>query len=551
MKAQEGAFTLEPDADAFDVWAGRPSSLTGLVEASRARRERGDPVRWELPLCEALVHRLEGLFSLARFEGCDVRLVRPEAPAALGPEARRFAWDFVRYRLLEAEAPLLSGEERRACEGLLAELADGRSHPLPGEGWGARAAEVGEVVFDGLRGLARWAGAQASPTPASAACASLPAALLIGAYGGDHIGDAAILGGVLGRLYARHGTRSAVLLSQRPDHTRHLVAMLEVPVALRVEPYEHAVVRSELARADALVFAGGPVTDIPKQLVRHLFAASLARSAGKPFLVEGVGVGPFERPPSEWVARRVLRLAGRISVRTREDAAQPQVRALAPELSRDPAFDYLETRGAELTRLPEVDRAWHERLLAGSEGRPRVGINVRPIDALFTAGTAGSGDAESHTRAVEDRFVAELARGMRRFHDACDRKPCFVFYPMNAIQFGRSDLHSAARIAREVGADVDFRVWQGDASVDGVVGLLRRLDAAIAMRFHGAIYALSQQLPVVGVDYRPGAKDKVAYLLEDFGRAEDCSRIDTLSGDWLAERLAAACGPGAAGGARG
>jgi polysaccharide pyruvyl transferase WcaK-like protein len=368
--------------------------------------------------------------------------------------------------------------------------------------------------------------------------------VLIGAYGGDHIGDAAIVGGVLRRLNARHGTERAVLMSQRPTHTRHLVEMLDAPAEVRVDVYERDRIREALLHADALVYAGGPLTDIPKQLVRHLHAVSLARRQGKPFWIEGVGVGPFQRAPSEWVARRLVAMADRIAVRTCDDARQPQVEAFAPEIGRDPAFDYLESRGPQLTRLRASDREWIERLLEGAEGRPCIGLNLRPINALFTAGAPQGADRASYTRGVEERFESELALGLRRFQESCAAPPRFVFYPMNAIQFGRSDLTSAWRIARRLaalGGGVDFRVWEGDASIDGVVALLRRLDAVIAMRFHAVIYALSQRRPVIGIDYRPGRKDKVGYLLDDFGRADACTRIDLLQADWLAERLSALC----------
>ena len=88
---------------------------------------------------------------------------------------------------------------------------------------------------------------------------------------------------------------------------------------------------------------------------------------------------------------------------------------------------------------------------------------------------------------------------------------------MNAIQFGMSDLRSAYRIQRRLSGTVDFRVWEGDASIDGVVGLLRRLDIVIAMRFHAAIYALAHTRRVIGIDYRIGKKDKVGALLDDLG----------------------------------
>jgi polysaccharide pyruvyl transferase WcaK-like protein len=48
---------------------------------------------------------------------------------------------------------------------------------------------------------------------------------------------------------------------------------------------------------------------------------------------------------------------------------------------------------------------------------------------------------------------------------------------------------------------VDLRVWEADASLDGVIALLRRLDMVICMRFHATIFAC-QQRRVIGIDYR-------------------------------------------------
>ena len=121
----------------------------------------------------------------------------------------------------------------------------------------------------------------------------LPSVLIIGAYGGEHIGDAAILGGVLFRIHRRYGTTRAIVLSQRPRHTRHLVPMLDTPVDVTVEGSEPSSARNLLKQVDAVVYAGGPLTDLPKQLVRHFYTVSSARRLGKPFIAEGIGAGPF------------------------------------------------------------------------------------------------------------------------------------------------------------------------------------------------------------------------------------------------------------------
>ena len=581
-----GDFILGADANAFDALtrhpaASRPPALVPVLDASRRLRIEGVAVRWTVPLVPALVYRLEPLFSLARDEGVDPVLV-PAAFTGPGHEPaetpldgadRLFASDFISYRLLGEEGPRHSAERAASYRALRSALtrvgrpvsapasavavvyaadaepgfrwtldADDRPRgneavgdsPAPGlERFATRtgrsvgqAMAAGAVLLEGSGALAQWMRAGVADLTGNRRPPDrgrpLARVLLIGAYGGEHIGDAAILGGVLLRINRRYGTAGAVVMSQRPAHTRHLVAMLDTPFRIDVEAYEPWAIRERMPLVDAVVFAGGPLIDLPRQLVKHLYAVSRARRDGKPFIAEGIGPGPFPRWPSEWTARRIVRMADRISVRTAADDHSRLTRGLALQVGRDPAFDYLATRGRELTRLPERDRQWIERLVAKAEGRVVVGVNLRPIRHLFTAGVSRAQRAQ-YTRAVEARFEARCAEGLRRFHQGSPAPPCFIFFPMNAIQFGMSDLRSAYRLARALGGAVDFRVWEGDASLDGVVALLRRVDIVIAMRFHAAIFALAQERRVIGIDYRVGARDKVGALLEDAGQSENCT----------------------------
>lgn len=586
-------FVLGDEADAFAALNSDEGPLARLVDACRSLRDAGAGTCWLVPARSALVFRMEGLFSLARDEGIDAVLMplgfapfanRPP-DRALTADERLFLWDFVSYRLLDEDRSLLPSGRIALYETLRDALA-GQGDPAPadhqwadvlvarvghGTDWtlqtegqldlavigrtgagtsndaagntsprAGRAREVGEVLCQGTRALWQWAGAMAADVlrrdTSPPQQRRLPCVMIIGAYGGEHIGDTAILGGVLFRVHRRYGTTRAIVMSQRPNHTRHLVSMLDTPVDLSVEISEQSRARDLMSQVDGVVYAGGPLMDLPKQLVRHLYAVSLARRAGKPFVAEGIGAGPFLLWPSEWTARRIVRMAERISVRTTDDAKVRLVSDLSPEVGRDPAFDYLETRERHLTRIADADQRWVERLFEEIDGRLAIGVNLRPIRPVYTVGVPAAQRVE-RTRRAEAQFEQQLAEGMQRFSEAAARPPCFVFYSMNSIQFGECDLRSAYRVKRLLGSRVDFRVWQADASLDGVIALLRRLDAAISMRFHATIFALSQGCPTIGIDYRVGKRDKVAALLGDFGQSENCGRVDEVSSGWLCERL--------------
>lgn len=576
------SFVLDEAADAFDAYGKRPTSLAPIYVASKAMRLRGVRVRWIVPVIAPLVFRLEGLFSLAKEERIDPRLAPAWAlpgwafDGALDADELLFVRDFLKYGLLEdtvdAYEPsrtayhrfllgaLDAGPQRPAGAEPIAMIVDGElrienTPTLEDEGalevdddasrpreLFAQAGEVTGVLFDGQRAVSRWASVRLKRKGIAVPLADgtrMPSVTLIGAYGGEHIGDAAILGGVLLRMHERYGTTRGVLMSQRPEHTRRLVGLLDVPVELRVEPYEHERIEAAVRETDGVVYAGGPLMDLPKQLVRHLYTVSLAEKASKPIVLEGIGAGPFSRKPSEWVGRRIALSANRISIRTGADRECPILDGLSPELGHDPAFDYLATRKPKrLTRYPDVDRAWVEKLLEEREDKKIVALNLRPIRPMFTEGVSAA-QRVSYTRFVENRFEERLAEAMTIFSKSRKKKVRFVFYPMNAIQFGSSDLKSAHRVARHVRSDVDLRVWEGDATLDGVVALLSRVDAVIAMRFHAAIFALSQSVPVLGIDYRPGRRDKVDALLRDRRRYDDIARIDTMSVEWLVNRLEA------------
>jgi polysaccharide pyruvyl transferase WcaK-like protein len=581
-------FWLDNQANAFAVLDRKATSLSPILEASQALRVQGIDVRWMVPMTRPLVHRLEAIFSLAGEDRIDAVLVpswkmqtaRSDPERELDEDDTLFVRDFLAHRLLEQDLHCLCPKRKAFYQAMLATLdapnsPPGTSHRVAvlrqsrtvsaqwalyyecrprfaDMDWGeappkkksmpalAHAVDVGGVILEGSRAVLEWASTKIcsgfEEKHATRKGNQLPAAMMIGAYGGDHIGDAAILGGVLLRFKARHGTRRAYLMSQRPDHTQHLVRMLDTPVEVIVEQYSQDNAARLLQHVDVIVFAGGPLMDLPKQLVKHLYIVSLARRFGKPFMIEGVGAGPFVRFPSTWTARRLVLMADNIVVRTLADQSAPIMRGLYTTALPDPAFDYLETRGKKLTRLHARDDAWIESLLENTEGRVRIGVNVRPIRHLYTTETSSRNRA-GHTRFIEARFEERLAEAMRKFHKTLPSPPCFIFFPMNAVQFGLSDLRSAYRIKRLTGGEVDFRVWEDDASIDGVIALMRELDVAITMRFHAAIYALSQKLSVIGVDYRVGIKDKVAALLDDFGQSENCCRIDEMTTDWLFDRL--------------
>lgn len=488
----------ESAAQGHRVLAGEACALSDALADARRLREDGQEVTWRVAIGPRSVYAIEAVHRLAFDAGIGVRF---ETPSPLGGPERAFFEDYVRYRLPISLSERLT---RLAAE------------------WTA----AGGEALSAATGLALPSGAR-PPAPER-----LDSVVIIGAYGGDHIGDAGILGGTLLSLHRRYGVTRATVMSGRAEHTRRLAEGISTPVALQVAPYRGRDLNRALVGADALVLGGGPLYGSPRVLARHLAAVATARRRRLPFIVERIGMARFGDPLTRWAARHILRNAARISVRTSGSARHPLMEGLAPEVGRDPAFDYLEER-RELDRLPPVDVAAVQALLAGTENSLKVGINLRATHDRW------SDLSDLSQNAVNPDFMQKLAKGLVDFARTSGRPVTYVFFPMNAIQLGMSDLSAAYELRRAVGDAIDLRVWEADAGLDGVLHLLRRLDAAVAMRFHAAVFALTQNVPLIGLDYFTGA-GKVSELLADQGRPEDACTVARFTPEWLVERLRAA-----------
>ena len=478
--------------------AGEACALADALAVAKGEVGSGRQVTWRVAVGPASVHAIEAVHRIGSEAGIDVCFL---ASPDLGPADRTFFDDYVRYRLPVSRAERVS---RFVQE------------------WTAAGGEALSAALS----LARPAGVR-PPDPER-----LDSVVIIGAYGGDHIGDAAILGGTLLGLHRRYGVTRATVMSGRPAHTQRLAEGLSTPVQISVAPYTAAMARRALAGADGLVLGGGPLYGSPRILARHLAATTAARRRGIPFIVERIGMAYFGNSATRWAGRQILESASRISVRTSASARHPLMAGLAADVGRDPAFDYLEERD-QLDRLPTGEVEAIDRLLAGTEKSLKIGINLRPTLDQWR-------DLSDLTRdTVDPAFMEKLAEALVTFARSSKRSVTYVFFPMNAIQLGMSDLSAAYELGRALKGQVDLRVWEADASLDGVIHLLRRLNAAMAMRFHASIFAVTQKVPLIGLDYFAGAGGKVSELLADLGRPEDACTVGRFDPQWLIERLTA------------
>jgi polysaccharide pyruvyl transferase WcaK-like protein len=346
-------------------------------------------------------------------------------------------------------------------------------------------------------------------------------------YGGEHVGDSAILGGVLQRLQSTWGTRRATVVSFRPDRTRRWIQSLHVEMDMNVISYEEAV--SQVEDVDAVVLAGGPVMDLFGVLLMQIMVVDHAKRQNKPFIIEGVGVGPFKSMIGRWLASLLFKSADQIRVRSRGSQLDRMVSGLPVLVGPDPAFDYLASRNQVAADDGVISTAIKNALEDGS-GVLKIGLNLRPLWDKYTPSDKSTGDSENS-------FLLEFSRALVTYSTTSPKSVQYFFFPMNSDQYGFSDLNMAYRLKDLLPADFPLFIWESEPGVDELIEHIRQMDTVIAMRFHAAIFSLSQNVPTVGIDYSFGKPGKVSELFSEQGQGHLASRIDTFAASWLVNRL--------------
>jgi len=354
----------------------------------------------------------------------------------------------------------------------------------------------------------------------------LKKALIVGCYGGEHVGDAAILGGVLQRIERDFSVKSVVIASSRPDRTERWSSSLKTNLQVTVIPYNSSDIEASLPHCDSLVFAGGPLMDLPALLVKHLQAALKAKSLGLPVLIEGCGIGPFRFELSRKIVRRLLAMADHVRLRTQASVDISARWGTAALLARDPAFDYLDSRALAVTNSQDVPESLATILVTNKK---IVGINLRPLWQKYAKGYINS----KKVLEIEEAFLSELTKALIARQDGIR----YVFFPMNPDQYGFSDLSIAFRLKEKLPEFFDFMIWEYEPDVDELIYFLSKMTSCLTMRFHASIFSLALKIPTIGIDYGISCQSKVGDLFCEAGLADSVISVDNLKSSWVVDRL--------------
>ncbi|HDH08157.1 MAG TPA: hypothetical protein ENG96_01600, partial [Gammaproteobacteria bacterium] len=130
---------------------------------------------------------------------------------------------------------------------------------------------------------------------------------------------------------------------------------------------------------------------------------------------------------------------------------------------------------------------------------------------------------------IEENFYRNLASSLT----TVGANKRIIFIPMNSDQYGFSDLESAYRLQKYLEPELDFVVLEYEPDILDLIFMLRKSTLCIAMRFHACIFALSQSIPLVGIDYHVGGAGKVSELMDEYHKSDMCINICDFKSDSL------------------
>lgn len=359
-------------------------------------------------------------------------------------------------------------------------------------------------------------------------------ALLIGAYGGEHVGDAAILGGVIMRLVRDFGCTEVIVASFRPHRTARWISTIQTPVKTRVIDVRRLSLHEAIEESAMVVYAGGPLMELPLHLLQHFSVMFKAKFVFKrQVYVEGVGIGPLKTIVSKVLVQAILKTADRIVVRTAraQHAAEKWGGKKQIKNAGDPAFDYLETRGRGDRLGSKREFAFVDRLVS-AQSIKKVGVNLRPLWGKYS-------DGKTDLNMTMQKALDSIAEGIESFSSSSADEVEVYLFSMNPDSFGFSDLLPALELHKRLGKyGITSHLWFEEPGVDSLLEFIKEMGIVLSMRFHGCIFALSQNGDnVIGLDYQVGGKGKIFELFDDRGASGSVINVADINSRKLAELM--------------
>lgn len=343
--------------------------------------------------------------------------------------------------------------------------------------------------------------------------------LLAGDFGVGNTGDDAILLSSYQLFRARKRTAEVTVVAPKVES----LSYLKVP-ALSLWSWDQ--VDEAVAASDLVVVAGGGLFHDWWALERdkllsaqaegptaYLSLVARAKRAGKPCFVLGVGIGPLRKKDSVEFVAEVLGKADLITVRDQRSyrilEAAGVTKRTAVAVSADPAFD--------LPHQRQPSRELWRSLGIEAPPRPRICLVLRGWDVTHPQSS------------FLPRVATAVARVLAESHGSC------LFLPLQVGQgHAWTDDVAVGVLMRKYLSRSHELIILPHLSPLAVDAVIAECDAVLTMRYHGAVFAIRNLVPVLALAYDP----KVENLFSDALLSSWCWPLN----GWDARDLAQALG---------
>ncbi|MCK5646870.1 MAG: polysaccharide pyruvyl transferase family protein, partial [Anaerolineales bacterium] len=326
--------------------------------------------------------------------------------------------------------------------------------------------------------------------------------LVAGYFGYQNAGDEAILAET---LYSIHTIDEKIDISIVGGDADYIEAVYGVTGILWKD--SDAIIEAILA-ADMCILGGGGLiqdywgfdldelmTPSHEGLSAYLSIPLLSHLLGKPCMLHAVGVGPLQTATARRIVAEILSLCDVISVRDEyshrllsdiftETKLQKNI-----EITADPAFNVKVGSGKlDFEELEGIDFS-DENLL---------GVNLRHWD---------------RSRAQYD-WEKDVAKALDRYLLEEDRQCIFLPFQIWNHDHQTNDLLVLERVRDYMERRDQVRLISRVFSPETLCSLIGKCSGFLGMRYHSILFALKEQIPVLGLAYDP----KVAELLSSAGK---------------------------------
>lgn len=306
---------------------------------------------------------------------------------------------------------------------------------------------------------------------------------ITGSYGGNNLGDEAILQSIISQIRACVDADIHVF-TRDPEDTaiRH-----KVEKSIPVRKLSRKESQAEIESLDVLVVGGGGIL-YDADVKTYLRAAQIAHEKGIPVMIYAVGAGPLADPNAQALVREVLDAATIVSVRDKPSLNVLEEIGIHRDIvvTADPAF---------LIQPVPLQYSFSQQEGIHS-GKRLFGMSVRE------PGRAAPDIREEHYQEI----IANAADYMIDRYNAH-----ILFIPMERKT--AFDLHQSHAVIAKMIWPQYASVLEAEYTPGQIMTVISGLEFVVGMRLHFLLFAALQNVPFVALPY----STKVSGLLAELG----------------------------------